>query len=268
MELEQILAGGCYEGQPFSANFNPSYHSGGLLGHTGIDVNCGYGTPIQALTAGMVYSTFPIEHPASDGYTAVFTLVETPLEIFEFSYGHVSEIDCVIGQLIKPGDIIAKEGNHGTVYVGNRLITLAEQAAGDHEGSHRHYQKRPVFKTKDLNTVLTKMGLSNAQGWYQDTDGYYYATYDYANGFNGCVDWSQPLFPRNLQQGMSGYDVYLLQRALVREVGFDPANCIGTFGPLTAAALKTYQTKHQLPSTGFCGPMTRAVLNSTYHQLL
>lgn len=264
MELEQILAGGCYEGQGFGQNFNPSYHQGGLIGHTGIDIGCGYGTPIQALCTGMVYSTYPITpRVTQDGYTAVFQLVTTPLEVFEFSYGHVSEIDCQIGQQVTAGDVIAKEGNYGTVYSGNIRITVDQENSGNHAGSHRHYQKRPVKRV--ATTTPDKHYLQTADGIYYD--GSYYEIYDFTNGFNGCVDWSAPLFTRNLQQGMTGYDIYLLQRALVLEVGFDPANCIGTFGPLTAAALKQYQIKHTLPSTGFCGPMTRAILNSTYQQL-
>jgi hypothetical protein len=34
---------------------------------------------------------------------------------------------------------------------------------------------------------------------------------------NSCVDWTLPLFNRNLSILSSGYDVYLLQKALVRE---------------------------------------------------
>src|SRR6195952_5607296 len=149
--INTLIRNGCFEGQGFSLNLNPSYDQGGLLGHTGVDVNCGWGTPVAALASGLVYSTYPIDAPASDGYTAVFTICETPLEVFEFSYGHVSEIDCQIGQQVKAGDIVAKEGNHGVGYVGNRLITPAEQRAGDHEGSHRHYQKRVVFKTQRMS---------------------------------------------------------------------------------------------------------------------
>lgn len=258
-----IVTDHCAEGQGFSQNFNPSYAAGGLLGHTGIDVNCGYGTPIAALCGGLVYSTYPINQPASDGYTAVFTIVETPLEVFEFSYGHVSEIDCQIGQQVKTGDTIAKEGNHGVVYAGNILITLAMQAAGDQRGSHRHYQKRPVIKTQHLNGT----GLQTAQGTYRDEDGNYYQVDAFNNGFNGCVDWSVPLFNRDLARNMQGYDVYLLQKALVLEVGFEPADCVGIFGPKTFAAVQQLQAKHTISSTGFCGPLTRGYLNTTYHQL-
>jgi peptidoglycan hydrolase-like protein with peptidoglycan-binding domain len=252
----------CAEGQGFGKNFNPSYHDGGLLGHTGIDVNCGWASPIEALCDGIVYSTYPIEHPASDGYTAVFTLCETPLEVFEFSYGHVSEIDCQIGQQIKKGDVIAKEGNHGTVYSGNTLITLAMQAAGDHDGHHRHYQKRPCIKTRQLSGT----SIQDAQGTYRDAEGYYYQVFDHNNGFAGCIDWTQPLFPRDLSYGMSAYDVYLLQKAIVLE-GCGTFTPNGNFGPATLAGTKALQTKHGISATGFCGPLTRGYLNNVYHQL-
>ncbi len=137
---------------------------------------------------------------------------------------------------MKAGDVIAKEGNHGVVYVGNRLITLAQQKAGDHEGSHRHYQKRPVFKTQKMSGHV----LQTAQGIYRDAQGNYYQVYDYSNGFNGCVDWTLPLFSRNLMIGMSGYDVYLFQKALVRQ-GFATFQATGFFGALTMAAAIRYQ---------------------------
>lgn len=259
--MDTLIPETCQLGQPFGVNFNPSYHAGGLLGHTGRDYNCGYGSPIASLCNGLVYSTYPIEKPANDGYTAVFTLVETPLETFEFSYGHVSEIDCTIGQQVKVGDIIAKEGNHGTVYVGNTLITLAQEQAGDHDGHHRHYQKRPVIKSKTLNGH----GLQTADGMFMQ-DGYYYQVYDYENGFNGCVDWSQPLFNRNLSLGSNGYDVYLLQKALIRE-GYATFNSTGFYGLLTRAAVQRYQKAKGFDQVGSVGPLTRQALNQTYAQL-
>lgn len=262
MNIPQDIGASCVEGQGFGQNYNPLYHAGGLLGHTGIDINCGWASPIAALCSGIVYSTYPIEAPAADGYTAVFTLVETPLETFEFSYGHVSEIDCILNQQVKAGDIIAKEGNHGEVYSGNTLITLAMQAAGDHDGHHRHYQKRPVIKTK---TPGNNQFLVNTWGAYTQ-DGYYFQVYDFNNGFNGCVDWTKPLFTRALFLGTSGYDVYLLQKALVLE-GYGSFAPTGFFGVLTLAAVMKYQTAKGLSPVGSVGPLTRASLNGTYGQL-
>lgn len=260
--LNQLLAQHCIEGQGFSQNYNPSYQAGGLLGHTGVDVSCGYGTPIAAIADGTVYSTYPINQPAMDGYTAVFTICKTPLEYFEFSYGHVSEIDVQIGQDVHKGDLIAKEGNHGVVYAGNVLITPAMQKAGDQRGSHRHYQKRPVIRTMQLRG----MGLQTAQGMYRDQVGRYYQVYSPLNGFNGCVDWTKPLFPRDLFFGCSGYDVYLLQNAL-RYEGYATFDSTGYFGLKTMTALMSMQRAKGIPGTGYCGPMIRQYLNANYSQV-
>jgi hypothetical protein len=171
-----------------------------------------------------------------------------PLEV---TYGHVSEIDCTIGQQVSAGDIIAKEGNHGVVYAGNVLITLAMQAAGDRRGNHRHYQKRPVIKTSQLRGV----GLQTAQGMYRDAVGNYYQVYDYSNGFNGCVDWTKALFNRDLYFGNAGYDVLLFQRALVLE-GYATFQPTGYFGALTLIAARQYQLAHGIkPTFGYVGSM-------------
>ncbi len=252
----------CIEGQGFGLNYNPSYSAGGLLGHTAIDESCGYGSPIASYVDGEVYSLFTPQKPASDGFTAIYALVRTPLEVFEWSVGHVSEIDVSIGETIHKGDVIGKEGNKGTVYSGNIKITLAMQAAGDKRGAHRHVQKRPVFATKSPTSNI----LYTSKGSYKDEDGYFYQVYNYNNGFVGCVDWTKPLFPRNLYIGISGYDVFLLQRACVLE-GFADYEPTGFFGAKTFAGLQRLQKAHGIPNTGFCGELTRKYLNSTYFQI-
>jgi hypothetical protein len=261
-QLNTLLTHGCFEGQGFGKNYNPLYRDGGDLGHPGVDVECGYASPINPLARGFVYSMYTPDHPANDGYTAVFTVCETPLEVFEMSYGHVSEIDCKTGDYVTPQDIIAKEGNHGPVYSGNTQITLAMQAAGDHRGHHRHYQKRPLIKTSQLRGV----GLQTANGTYRDAMGNYYQVYAPYNGFRGCIDWTAPMFPRDLGFLAVGYDVYLLQKAMVRE-GFATYAPTGNFGALTFASVRAYQKAHSLPATGYCGPRTRALLNASYSQL-
>jgi hypothetical protein len=76
------------------------------------------------------------------------------------------------------------------------------QKNGDKRGSHRHYQKRRVGKVPKT----TGGSYLNAYGFYKDPAGNYYQVYMPGNGYNGCVDWMAPLFPRSLFVGMSGYD--------------------------------------------------------------
>lgn len=252
----------CNIGQCFGGNANPFYKGIGLKGHTGWDENCGWGTDIASYVNGKVYSLYTPDKPASDGFTAIYTLVETPLETFEFCVGHVSQINVKIGDNITKGQIIGKEGNHGVVYSGGQLITLAMQAAGDHRGNHRHNQKRCLVKSK--TAVPGKTYLSTVNGLY--FDGNYYEIVNYNNGYNGCVDFMAPLFNRDLYVGTSGYDVLLLQRALVLE-GFATFEPQGDFGPKTFSAVKAFQKAHNLPATGYLGRLTRGILNTKYTQL-
>jgi hypothetical protein len=119
-----------------------------------------------------------------------------------------------------------------------------------------------VLKVKQTNGHM----LQTAQGTYRDDAGYYYQVYDFNNGFNGCVDWTEPLFARDLSFLSTGYDVLLLQRALVR-LGFAAYTQSGYFGTLTLLSVRAYQKSLGLPATGYCGPLTRAKLNAIYSQL-
>jgi hypothetical protein len=129
------------------------------------------------------------------------------------------------------------------------------QEAGNHEGAHRHYQKRPVMP------VLPSTGgyLLDAHngGQYRDPSGFYYQYFNYNNGYNGCISPFQPVFYRNLTVGMSGYDVFVLQRLLARK-GFLKAQPTGFFGTQTMRAVAVYQSACGITPTSYFGPLTRA----------
>jgi len=68
----------------------------------------------------------------------------------------------------------------------------------------------------------------------------------------------------NLQLGSSGANVINLQKFLAAK-GFltlPSGTAAGYFGSLTKQSLIAYQTSVGLPATGYCGAMTRAVINS------
>jgi hypothetical protein len=245
----------CTEGQPFSANYNPSYKAGGLAGHTGIDYACGYGTPIHSLYDGLVTLVWTPQAPASDGYTAVAILVDDGKECFEWQVGHCNPDRSILeGTRIKKGDYIGTEANHGVVYSGNVLITLAQQKAGNQAGHHRHYQKRPVMPVLPSDGFL----LSNGRGGQvRAADGSYYQIFNFNGGYNGCVDPMVPVFNRLLCVGNTGYDCFVLQRILANK-GFLTATPNGTFGPKTWAALRQWQISLGITPTGILGPLTRA----------
>jgi peptidoglycan hydrolase-like protein with peptidoglycan-binding domain len=64
---------------------------------------------------------------------------------------------------------------------------------------------------------------------------------------------------RVLQIGFSGNDVVTLQQWL-RIAGFDPGPPDGLYGPLTAAAVRSFQEEHSLTVDGKVGPQTRGTL--------
>jgi hypothetical protein len=251
----------CIEGQPFARNYNPSYKANKLAGHTGQDCSCGFGSLIHSRYDGIAYKVLTPQNPSNDGagFTGVFMIVDNGIECFEWLVGHCDP-SVAAGIRVRAGDVIGTEANHGTVYVGNVLITLAMQKAGDERGAHRHYQKRPVMKVKRTDAAHTYLDCrsDNPPGQiYRDLDGNYYQIFAYSNGFHGCVDPSLPVFTRDLHLGSSGYDVFVLQRFLAAHGSFT-AEPTGFFGSITEQAVAHYQKATAIePVSGYFGPITR-----------
>lgn len=71
-------------------------------------------------------------------------------------------------------------------------------------------------------------------------------------------------FGYDLKQGDNNEEVEYLQKRLMYEGTFPAVQApTGFFGGITLKAVKDYQTKHNIPSTGFVGPITRARLNNS-----
>jgi peptidoglycan hydrolase-like protein with peptidoglycan-binding domain len=60
--------------------------------------------------------------------------------------------------------------------------------------------------------------------------------------------------------------VRVLQRRL-RSAGFSPGPIDGRYGPLTQAAVESFQASRRLPIDGIAGPVTLTALQTTYHSL-
>lgn len=254
--------------QNFGDNANPLYSSAGYKGHTGTDVVVGYGTPIHAYFPMKVYKVLTVDHPANDGtgFTGVFGIVDTPLETFEILYGHCDPT-VKEGDMINVGDVIGTEANHGEIYSNGIQITLAMQKAGDHRGSHRHIQKRPVYKDsvkKYAGLYLSAYGDGN-EAYF---DGNYYEYVNWLNGYNGCVNVTLPLFIRDLRYiplfGSRGFDVECLQRALAFEGFAKDYTPTAYFGAFTKRDVVLLQSKYEINPTGYFGPITRNKMNDIY----
>jgi len=250
----------CPVGQGFGQNFNNSYR--GLLGHPGVDEACGYGSNIKSYVDGEVIGMVQPNPKNPNKFPYIQLLCNTQLEDFEFTTGHVSLISVYMGDKIKEGDIIGQEGNFGKVFSGNILVSEVRKKNGDLAGSHRHSQKRPLYKVKA--TRSGKRYVHTPGGLYRDKEGYYYEYVFPYHKYAGCVNWLLPLFRRRLTVGSTGYEVYLLQRAMKVDNLAADWNPTGYFGPLTLSAVRKFQKRYGYTPAFGTGPKTRAVLNSKY----
>ncbi len=255
----------CSIGQMFGGNATDTYKNGGLLGHTGIDNDCGFGSPIHSyFDEEYVYKVLDKEHPANDGtgFTGVFTIVDNGIEVFEFLYGHCNP-SVTVGQILTKGTVLGTQANNGEVYGANGVrITLEMQKAGDHRGTHRHDQKRIVKKVKTWNNKDTFLSAMEGGSFFKD--GYYYQYVAPNNGYNSCVNWLLPLFNRDLYFGCSGYDVQCLQNFLKARGFLNIETTTLFFGLATKGAVSAFQKAHGIsPTLGYVGKVTRELINNT-----
>lgn len=74
---------------------------------------------------------------------------------------------------------------------------------------------------------------------------------------------AQDLLTYNLKLGMrSDAQVAIMQNLLMSKGFLGSGNSTGNFGPLTFAAVRTYQGANAIDTTGFVGPLTRASMNA------
>lgn len=179
----------CERTQGYYENGNGAYAAWGMKGHGAIDVVCGYGSPIECPLDGVVYKILDKDRPANDGtgYWGIFMISEYKGQVGELCVGHCSKINIEIGQKVTKGQTIGQEGNKGLVFSGGVQITKAMQEAGDKRGSHRHWQWRPLRKTRTFNAGNPKL-ISYPHTIYKDTEGFYYEILDYYNGYNGLSE--------------------------------------------------------------------------------
>ncbi len=251
--------------QSFGGNATPTYHNNGLIGHTGIDVQSSYNDIIKnsvvECNKQTIYSILNKDNPDLMKYRAVFQIVEADNGVFEISYGHCNNITCQLGQS-NTDEVLATEGNTGEVYSGTHEVTNLEKLGGSTAGFHVHFQVRRLRKVQ--NTTIHSLTTDGIHDYVED--GWHFDVPNYDNGYNGCIDGMQfigqqnnYMFNRNLGVGNIGYDVYQLQKRLVR-LGFASFIPTGFFGYQTQEAVKLYQEANGIEQLGICGPKTRASL--------
>jgi len=205
----------------------------GIPGHNGIDIcvgggNQGYGESILATHDGIV-SRLNYETTWRTNGNGIY--LQSLDGIFTTIYWHLSEIQVVIGQQVKQGEVIGLMGNTGFV----RPEPTSQQPRN---GTHLHFG------------VAIK-GKQSEYGDFVDPTSYLIKDGDRLPIY----------FARDLYFGRSGDDVSWLQICLKLEGFAEDYEPIGFFGGKTMRDVRKLQEKYFLtPTIGYCGPKTRKLL--------
>src|SRR3990167_3745694 len=201
-------------------NVMPYYTSVGLKGHNGIDFYAMNSMPVFATHDGVV--TFAGEEGKNGGWGIVIRTTEKfDDNYYKSIYWHLLPAGLKVtgGQKVKAGDIIALSNN-----------------SGYSSGPHLHFALKPIAKGE------------NDWDWNNSRQN---------NGYFGAVDpypffETLPLkFTQALKLGSQGDEVKQLQSFFLN-VWAD-----GKFGPITQAALKSWQSRSGLVPDGIIGPKSR-----------
>ncbi len=123
------------------------------------------------------------------------------------------------------------------------------------------------YKTSQLHTLSDGYGEKVVYVRYRDSlgavSGTVADTIQYVERVGGLVLGSgRYSFLNDIEFGMQNTDVTELQKRLQDEGFFTYPEITGYFGEVTHEAVKAYQKHHELPVTGYVGPLTRAKLNT------
>jgi murein DD-endopeptidase MepM/ murein hydrolase activator NlpD len=135
-----------------------AYRYGGIFFedavHTGVDIPVDEGTPVLAAGPGKVvwagYGIYRGGHDRTDPYGLAVTIRHDfgyQDESLYTLYGHLSEIEVVVGQHVETGELLALSGNTGKV-----------------TGPHLHFEVR-LSKNDFFTTLNPELWLAPPQGW-------------------------------------------------------------------------------------------------------
>lgn len=140
-------------------------------GHAGVDYACGYLTPVYSPYEGVV-----IYRDDAEGSVGLVVGSSTPKL---FVVGHMATTTVAVGEKVKRGDVLGKEGYRGeTYYDGRRENSSA--------ASHRHYGIYPLVE--DTKIVSGEFYIFVSADWYKNDSGNYLKIRDADNGRDGACD--------------------------------------------------------------------------------
>ena len=172
-----------------------------LIGHNGWDIVAPWGTPIYSTCDQKVVEV----KTDPSGFGKHVKTISFALGL-ELTYGHLSEINCVLGQDLKEGQMLGKMGNTGTVISGENPFWRHNPYAG----THLHFGIRAFIPWGGLNTAYNIVYTSGDKG----------TILDYGNGYKGAIDpneFFKQITPKTEEQEVT--EIALTIQSLKNEVG-------------------------------------------------
>lgn len=159
-----------------------SINIGLTKGHNGIDVVAPWGTPMYAVEGGIVCEVKT--DPSGYGMHLRFLTQTGEKTEREWTYGHCSAIFVKIGDIIKPGQLIANMGNTGFVVSDVNALGYWVKGSNKYSGTHLHLGCREIKYSKTgwrynkltpkfevLNYDNGSLGAIDFADWFMETGG-------------------------------------------------------------------------------------------------
>lgn len=229
---------------------------GGTRTHEGIDIIAAKMTPVVSTVDG--YVSYVVSPQASWGYEVVVSDVDG----YSYRYLHLNNDT--------PGTDDGKGGEANAyapgirrgvkVVKGQHIGWVGDSGNAEETVSHLH------FEIRDRNRVAINpyLSLMNATGRYMpSTSAGAYSGGVVQHDDNGSAPFYSEavyFFAQDISEGASGEVVRQLQLKL-QALGFYQYSITGYFGPITRAAVASFQTSKSIDPIGVVGPKTRAALN-------
>jgi len=153
----------------------------GMEGHNGIDVVAPWGTPMYAVEAGIILDTK--NDPKGYGKHVRFLSDKADGVIYrEWTYGHLAQIDVVVGQRVTAGEFIGLMGNTGFVVSGPTPFWKGNP----YKGTHLHLGVRLIKKSR--------------KGWSYPLSDIKINVQNHGNGFKGSIDPTPYLLDTQMEE--------------------------------------------------------------------
>ena len=227
----------------------------GTNGHNGLDLSKGYGTDLLAVINGWVKKMYsPSNSDVRKGYgiSLISDIVDS--KFIEVIYWHTqNQFPAMIFEktFVQNQQVIAKEGNSGSVYQGGLYCPVETRDKFPFCGSHCHFQINECVVCPNFEAEFYHPNHNIPAKRLKTVNPLKYLI----GSFN------DNLFMGMYSEGVKNLQIFLSAQRLFNY------SITGFFGFKTWQAVKQFQINNRIfPTSGFCGPITRNKLNQVINE--